>query len=205
MTKAPNKPVRKNPKKPKKSKVTEEKPKTKKGAAVALAMLAMFLALPVAAADVYPYLGLTGDRISDVERWSTGITVGADATREPVCLNVYVDLHDILASDKDNVYPWDLTVGGGAGLYKTIDVGGIQVTASGMLMLNRPSDIDRFSFGTIVAGEAAFDNFYGEVSLRWNDVLTAEEFQVYSWDQTLRLAVGYYLGDPPNAAEKGRT
>jgi len=208
MPKAPNKPVRKNPKKPKKSKGGEDKSKTKKGAGAAaatLALLSIFLALPVAAADVYPYLGLTGDRLSDIERWSTGVTIGADVTRAPVCFNVHADIHDILANKEDNVYPWDLTVGGGAGMFKTIDVGGIEVTASGLLTLNRPSDVDRFSFGVLVAGEAAFDNLYGEVSLHWLDVLTAEEHQVYDWDQTLRLAVGYYLGDPPSskAAEKG--
>jgi len=180
------------------------KPKPKYYALCALAMLSVFLALP-ARADVYPYLGLTGDRISDSERWSTGVTVGLDATKAPVCFNVYADVHDVLAKEEDNVYPWDLTVGGGAGLFKTLYVGGIEVTASGLLTLNRPSDVDRFAFGALVAGEAAFDNLYGEISIRWNDVLTAEEFQVYGWDQTIRLAVGYYLGDSPSqkASDKG--
>ena len=185
------------PRKPGKPK---PKPKPKYYALCALAMLSIFMALP-ARADVYPYLGLTGDRISDSERWSTGVTVGLDVTKAPVCFNVYADVHDVLANKEDNAYPWDLTVGGGAGLFKTIDIGGIEVTASGLLTLNRPSDVDRFSFGTLVAGKAAFDNLYGEVSIRWNDVLTAEEFQVYDWDQTIRLAVGYYLGDPPSHKE----
>lgn len=211
MPKPPNKPIRTNKKNPKAKKPKSDKSK-KEGkkvmrkstvtvsAVAVLAMLSVFLALPVQADDAnfYPYGALTLDRLSGVEEWSTGATLGLEVTKNPLYLLVHLDLPDVLSSGADK-YPWDSLVGGGLGLYKTVDIGGIGVTPSAGLTLRRPSEIEQFSVGFNTTLEAAFDNIFATIGIDWHDILS--ETQVYPHDQTVRVALGGYLGDPPAEAE----
>lgn len=210
MPKPPNKPIRKNSKKPKAKKPKGDKSKkegkkvmrksTVTAATVAvLAMLSVFLALPVEAdkAHVYPYGALAVDRLSGPDEWSTGITIGGEVTKNPLFLQVHLDVLDILASDEDNVYPWDTNVGAAVGLYKSVELMGIAVSPNGSFTVDRPSGLDRFAVGFDAGLEGAFDNLFLGVNMKWHDILTNEESQVYPWDQTVRVTLGGYLGDAP--------
>lgn len=200
MPKKPNKPVKKNPKKPKtkKVKIPVKDSGHGKTAGVALALLSIFMALPVAAdnggAHYYPYGAVTLDRLSEIEEWSTGATLGLEVTKRPLYVLVHVDLPDVLSSGSDK-YPWDSLVGGGLGLYKSVDISGIAISPSAGLTLRRPSEVDQFTVGFNVTLEAAFDNVFATIGIDRHDILSTT--QVYPWDQTVRVALGGYLGDSP--------
>lgn len=195
--------IKKGKPRPKKTtRKTGKKPKYQTRGVAALALLSIFLALPVQADDAhfYPYGALTLDRLSDVEEWSTGATLGLEVTKNPLYLLVHLDLPDVLSSGSDK-YPWDSLVGGGLGLYKTVDIGGIGVTPSAGLTLRRPSEIEQFSVGFNTTLEAAFDNIFATIGIDWHDILS--ETQVYPHDQTVRVALGGYVGEPPADDEDG--
>lgn len=195
--------IKKGKPRPKKTtRKTGKKPKYQTRGVAALALLSIFLALPVQADDAhfYPYGALTLDRLSDVEEWSTGATLGLEVTKNPLYLLVHLDLPDVLSSGSDK-YQWDSLVGGGLGLYKTVDIGGIGVTPSAGLTLRRPSEIEQFSVGFNTTLEAAFDNIFATIGIDWHDILS--ETQVYPHDQTVRVALGGYVGEPPADDEDG--
>jgi hypothetical protein len=180
------------------------KPKPARYALAVLALLSVFLALPVNADEthIYPYGALAVDRISGPDQWSTGVTLGGEIVKRPLFIQVHFDIHDVLAADEDNAYPWDNTVGAGIGLYKSVELLGIAVSPNASFTIDRPSGIDRFSVGFDGGLEAAFDNLFLAVNLKWHDILTDEVTQVYPWDQTVRIALGGYLGDSPAEDEE---
>lgn len=191
--------IKKGKPRPKKTtRKTGKKPKYATGT-VALALLSIFLALPVEADEThfYPYGALAVDRLSGPDEWSTGVTIGGEVTKRPLFLQVHLDVLDVLASDEDNVYPWDTNVGAAIGLYKSVELMGIAVSPNGSFTVDRPSGLDRFAVGFDAGLEGAFDNLFLGVNMKWHDILTNEESQVYPWDQTVRVTLGGYLGDSP--------
>lgn len=214
MPKAPNKPIRKNPKKPKAKKPKPSEQPQERGkskmtkithamAPLMMALLSIFLAQPVAADDtyVYPYGAVIVDRLSGPDQWSTGVTVGGEIVKRPLFIQVHIDVLDVLAADVDNAYPWDTNVGVGIGLYKSVELLGINVSPNASFTIDRPSKLDRFGVGFDAGLETAFDNLFFAVNVKWHDILTNEATQVYPWDQTVRVALGGYLGNSPEDDE----
>jgi len=209
MPKAPNKPVRKNPKKPKKTK-GEDKSKTKKGAAAAaaLALLSIFLALPVAAeTNAYPYIQLGVEHLQGLDRWSNNATVGVDFTSGHIYLNPRFTVHDFWKSkETDDPVPWDQTVEVALGLFiEDYSMIGVDTAPYIGALVAHPNGPDAFSVGMEAGLELSFDRFFGDFNFKARDVFTGEEHEVYPWDTSVGLAVGLYFGEKDKSAEKGKS